>query len=120
MAELLPQLKARAELLAAEAAQKLSDRGDRERVDLAETLARQRDRVREALARHTTELPQLTLDFAEAERRQVEADMRSWERRIDQFDRDLETEPQRVADFYAVAATRTEPVGLVYLWPNTN
>lgn len=120
VAELLPQLKARAELLAAEAAQKLSDRGDRERVDLAETLARQRDRVREALARHTTELPQLTLDFAEAERRQVEADMRSWERRIDQFDRDLETEPQRVADFYAVAATRTEPVGLVYLWPNTN
>ena len=46
--------------------------------------------------------------------------MRSWERRIDQFDRDLETEPQRIADFYAVAATRIEPVGLVYLWPDTN
>ncbi len=29
--------------------------------------------------------------------------MRSWERRLAQFDRDLETEPQRIADFYAVA-----------------
>jgi hypothetical protein len=120
VAELLPALEARAELLAAEAAQKLKDRGERERGDLADTLARQRDRVSEALARKTKELPQLTLGFAEAERRQVEADMRSWERRIAQFDRDLETEPQRIADFYAVAATRIEPVGLVYLWPDTN
>jgi superfamily II DNA or RNA helicase len=120
VAELLPALEARADLLSVEAAQKLNERGERERADLADTLARQRDRVSEALARHTKALPQLTLDFAEAERRQVEADMRSWERRIAQFDRDLETEPQRIADFYAVAATRVEPVGLVYLWPDTN
>jgi hypothetical protein len=46
--------------------------------------------------------------------------MRSWDRRLAQFDRDLESEPARIADFYEVQARRTEPVGLVYLWPDTN
>ena len=46
--------------------------------------------------------------------------MKSWERRLEQFDRELESEPQRLTAFYAVHATRVEPVGLVYLWPDTN
>ena len=29
-------------------------------------------------------------------------------------------EPERVRAFYEVQATRVEPVGLVYLWPETN
>jgi hypothetical protein len=120
VAELLPQLEARATELAEDAVRKLRERGERERRDLEETLARQRDRVHEELARHTRELPQLTLGFAEDERRQLEANMRSWERRLVQFDRDLETEPRRVRDFYEVRARRVEPVGLVYLWPDTN
>jgi superfamily II DNA or RNA helicase len=120
VAELLPQLEAHAEELAAEAARKLRERGERERRDLRATLEHQRDRVRDELARHARELPQLTLGFAEDERRQLEANMRSWERRLEQFDRDLETEPLRVADFYEVRARRIEPVGLVYLWPDTN
>ena len=70
--------------------------------------------------RHEQELPQLTLGFDIEERRQLEADMRSWQRRLEQFDRELETEPRRIADFYEVRATRVEPVGLVYLWPDTN
>jgi hypothetical protein len=40
--------------------------------------------------------------------------------RLDQFDRDLASEPQRLRDFYEVRAQRVEPVGLVYLWPETN
>ena len=63
---------------------------------------------------------QLTLDFDEDDRRQMESNMRSWERRLAQFDHDLESEPGRITDFYEVRATRTEPVGLVYLWPDTN
>lgn len=120
VAELLPQLESRAEDLAAEAIRKLRDRGARESRDLHETLERQRARVADELARHERELPQLTLDFDVDERRQLEADMRSWQRRLEQFDRELETEPQRIADFYEVRATRVEPVGLVYLWPDTN
>ena len=32
----------------------------------------------------------------------------------------LEHEPPRIREFYRVRATRVEPVGLVYLWPETN
>ena len=120
VAELLPQLERRAEELADEAAKKLLDRGERESRDLGETLERQRDRVNAELERHTGKVPQLTLEFAEEDRRQLESNMRSWERRLEQFDRDLDTEPARIAEFYEVRAQRIEPVGLVYLWPDTN
>lgn len=120
VAELLPQLTARAEELASDAAEKLRQRGEREEKDLRETLERQRKRVREELAKHDSEFQQLTLDFADEEKRQLETDMRSWRARLDQFDRDLEVEPQRVRGFYEVRAQRVEPVGLVYLWPEAN
>jgi hypothetical protein len=56
----------------------------------------------------------------EEAKRQLELDVRSWRLRLEQFDRDLEHEPQRVSAFYEVHAKRIEPVGLVYLWPETN
>jgi hypothetical protein len=73
------------------------------------------------LAKHEGKaFEQLLLDFGEDERRQLEADMKSWRTRLDQFERDLKREPQRIREFYEVRATRVEPVGLVYLWPETN
>ena len=63
---------------------------------------------------------QLTLGFDEDEKRQLEADVRSWRSRLAQFDRDLEREPDRIREFYEVKASRIEPVGLVYLWPESN
>ena len=118
--ELLPQLEPRAEELAQLAIDKLRKRGEREEKDLRETLERQRERVREELARHEREFRQLTLDFGEEEKRQLESYMRSWRTRLEQFDQDLENEPQRIRDFYVVRAQRIEPVGLVYLWPESN
>jgi superfamily II DNA or RNA helicase len=118
--ELLPQLEPRAEELAAVAIEKLSKRGKREEQELRGTLERQRDRVREELSKTEPKFKQLTLDFAEDERRQLESDMRSWRVRLEQFERDLKQEPQRVREFYQVQARRVEPVGLVYLWPETN
>jgi superfamily II DNA or RNA helicase len=118
--ELLPQLEPRAEELAALAIEKLQWRGEREEKDLRETLERQRVRVREELARHEGEFEQLTLDFREEEKRQLESNMRSWRTRLQQFDRDLELEPRRIRQFYDVRAKRIEPVGLVYLWPETS
>jgi superfamily II DNA or RNA helicase len=120
VAELLPQLERRADEVAAEAGERLRERGRRESALLHETLVSQRARVREQLERHRREFQQLTLGFADDDRRQVESNMRSWDRRLTQFDRDLESEPGRIADFYEVKAKRTEPVGLVYLWPDTN
>ena len=46
--------------------------------------------------------------------------MRYWRTRLDQFDRDLKHEPGRIRAFYDVQAKRVEPVGLVYLWPESN
>jgi superfamily II DNA or RNA helicase len=118
--ELLPALEDRAGELAQDAIAKLRERGERESKDLRETLEQQRHRVRDELERRKHEPAQLRMGFAEPERRQLEADMRSWERRLEQFDRDLTTEPDRVAGFYEARAQRIEPVGLVYLWPDTN
>ena len=118
--ELLPQLGPRAEDLATAAINLLHRRGERESRDLRETLERQRERVQEELAKHEGDFRQLTLNFRDEETRQLQANMRSWRTRLDQFTRDLEREPRRIRDFYEVRAKRIEPVGLVYLWPETN
>lgn len=120
VAELLPQLEARATELAQDAIEKLTARGEREAEDLHETLVRQRDRVQQERERHQAEYDQLTFGYDADERRQLEQNMKSWERRLVEFDEQLQSEPQRLVEFYVVKATRVEPVGLVYLWPDTN
>ncbi len=118
--ELLPALEPRAKELAQAAIDKLRSRGVREAKDFRDTIERQLARVREELARYEGAYQQLTLDFKEDEKRQLESNMSAWRKRLEQFTRDLEHEPQRIRDFYEVRATRVEPVGLVYLWPETN
>ena len=118
--DLLPQLEDRAGAVAASATERLRRRGEVEARELGETLERQRRRVSEELARHEADGAQITITFSEEEKRQRQADVTAWRRRLTQFDRDLETEPARIRAFYAVHAQRVEPVGLVYLWPDTN
>lgn len=118
--QLLPQLAPRAEELAKVAVELLRQRGVREEKDLREILQRQRQRVEEELLHHEREFDQLTFGFAEEEKREMEANMRSWRSRLEQFQKDIEAEPKRVRDFYEVKATRIEPVGIVYLWPESN
>lgn len=116
--DLRPQLEPRAEELAEKAAVRLRERGEREARELRETLSRQRDRVEKELERHERE-PQLTLALDDEDRKQLRANIRSWRDRLTQFERDLRDEPERIEDFYRVRASRVEPVGLVYLWPET-
>ena len=118
--ELLPQLEPRATELASIAVERLAERGVREERNLRTTLERQHHRVVEQLTKYDREFIQLTLGFDIEERRQVENNMRGWRRRLKQFEKDLEEEPTRVREFYEVRATRIEPVGLAYLWPETN
>jgi hypothetical protein len=40
-------------------------------------------------------------------------------KRLEAFDAELRTEPDRIREIYAVRARRIEPVGVVYLWPVT-
>ena len=118
--EMLPQLEIRAESAAVDAERLLADRGRIEQRKLAETLKAQKQRVRAALQKQTEAGGQLSLEFSTEEKRQVEANVRAWNRRIAAFDRDIETEPRRVRELYKVATRRIEPLGLVYLWPETN
>ena len=117
--DLLPQLEERAELVAESAAERLRGRGEQEQRQLREILEGQRERVEAELRRHEGGGIQLTIEFSEEERRQRQADVASWRTRLTQFDRDLETEPDRIRGFYEVRARRVEPIGLVYLWPDT-
>jgi hypothetical protein len=59
-------------------------------------------------------------DQAEREMRQFEADRRSWDGKLLRLQEDLEKEPERVAKGYGVVARQLEPIGLIYLWPQTN
>jgi hypothetical protein len=120
VSELLPQLEPRAADLASAAIDQLRKRGQREERDLRAILEQQRERVKDELARNEREFKQLTLDFDENERRELQNNMTSWRSRLVQFDRDIEHEPHRVREFYEVKARRVEPVGLVYLWPESN
>ena len=125
--QLLPQLTKRAEDMARTAVERLRQRGEREERQLRELLERQRRRVSEQLHRYEENARQLALELgldpdrsSEEEKRQLEADVRWWRIRLTQFERDLEREPRRVREFYEVKAKRVEPVGLVYLWPESN
>ena len=117
--DLLPQLKERAEFVAGSAADRLRGRGEREERQLREILEGQRGRVEAELRRHEGGGIQLVIEFSEEEKRQRQADIASWRTRLAQFDRDLETEPARIREFYEMRARRVEPIGLVYLWPDT-
>ena len=117
--ELRPQLEPRARELEERATESLRQRGEREAKELHKTLLRQRRRVREELARHEAEPVQFTLDLDLDDKRQLEANKRSWRERLKRFEEDIEKEPVRIRDFYRVRAARVEPVGLVYLWPET-
>ena len=118
--ELRPQLASRADRAAGEAERLLAERGRSEEHSLAQTLKAQKRRVLAALEKQTALEKQLRLEFSAEEQKQIEDNVRAWKRRIAAFERDIETEPARVRELYKVATRRVEPLGLVYLWPETN
>jgi len=120
IADLLLQLEPRAGELATTATARLRERGEREQRELAEILKQQHQRILDEIDRYDRGYRQLSFDFMEEDRRQLEANRRAWDERLKQFDRDLAHEPRRVRQFYEVRSRRVEPVGLVYLWPETN
>lgn len=110
--ELWPSIEKRSLTLTERAIKKLQDRGDREAMAMERLLLDQRN----SISKHDVENKQLSL-FNPDELRQLEADRRHWERRIEELERELEEEPRRIREIYQVKADRLEPVGLVYLWP---
>ena len=113
--DLKPHLERRAQELVDEARRQLADRAGAESRNMRDLLDRQRMRIAAAVR----DSAQPALDFDAAERRQHEADRRAWDRRLRQIEDELESEPRRIAETYAVRAVRVDPVGIVYLWPAT-
>jgi ERCC4-related helicase len=117
IAELVPTLEnIAAERLTTVAAQ-LVKRGEEEARSLSDLLEQQRSRI--AKAAKEFDPNQLILDLVPEERREREADRSHWEGRLTRLERELREEPKRLRDSYEVRAHRLEPVGLVYLWPES-
>jgi hypothetical protein len=118
VAELLPHLTTLGEERARRAEDQLHARGTREAEDLTEVLQTQKKRIQGMLDQH--DVPQLVLPgFNEEERRQLEADVRHWKKRLRELDAELASEPTRVRQSYETRARRVDPIGVVYLWPVT-
>ncbi|TNC51093.1 ATP-dependent helicase [Rubellimicrobium rubrum] len=102
----------------------LQENGEREAAAIADLIRRQLARVAAARAEWVPPA-QGVLDLrsdeeraqADRERRQKEADRKSWDDKVARLERDIEAEPARVREGYRIAARQVEPVGIVYLWP---
>ena len=117
VSELLPHLEERCHQMADAAKAKLEERGEKEAKAMAKILEAQKQRIADTIAQFRD--PQLSLEFDPEEKRQLEANRRHWNERLEAIDTELASEPDRIRDIYQVKASRIEPVGLVYLWPIT-
>ena len=95
----------------------LTKRGDAESKIMRETLETTRARIVKKHAATLTEFDNLLLEWDQNERRQLESNRRYWKQWLDNVEDDLQREPARVRNFYAVRSTRIEPLGIVYLVP---
>ena len=116
-AALEPELRRRADEQQAMVATELTERGRVEADALLKLLRDQRDRIGKAEA--VPDDAQLTL-FRDDEAEQRRRDRAHWRRKLTSLDAQIDTEPVRVRERYAVRASRVELVGLVYLWPRSN
>ena len=114
--ELLPHLETRANEYAEDAIAKLKYRADDESKKMRDILEEQKKHLHDTVARYSRQ-DQLTLQFNEEEKRQLEANQRYWDKRLISLEEELKTEPDRIRAQYEVRAQRVEPIGLVYLWP---
>ena len=113
--ELLAHLDERGKQLAELATKRLQERGDKEASDMATILENQLKRVSTTADKFRD--GQMTLNFDEQEKRQLESNRRHWGKRLQTLEQELTSEPGRIRALYEIRARRIEPVGLVYLWP---
>lgn len=114
VAELIPHLERRATALAESAEKKLANRGTKEAAEMKNILEEQQTRI--IKCQEESKAVQLSLPFIE-EQRQLDADRRHWEKRLQAIAVELISEPARIEAAYKVKAVRVEPVGVIYLWP---
>lgn len=114
VAELIPHLERHATALAERAEKNLANRGTKEAAEMKNILEEQQTRILKC--QEESKVVQLSLPFIE-EQRQLDADRRHWEKRLQAIATELISEPARIEAAYKVKAVRVEPVGVIYLWP---
>ncbi len=143
VAALKPALDQAAERAQAVAAALLKQRGDAEAAALKEVLRAQRSRINATVKQRNRDLAKLDRQAAAAEptalipgleeqldvpaldlhklttqeRKQLAADQKHWQRRLETIEAELSSEPKRIQESYRVITHRLEPAGLMYLWP---
>jgi hypothetical protein len=143
VAALKPVLDAAAEQAQTTAAELLKQRGASEADALKEVLRSQRKRINATVRQRNRDLAKLDrqaasvdptalipgledqldvpaldlLKLSSQERKQLSADQKHWQRRLETIETELATEPKRIQESYRVITHRLEPAGLVYLWP---
>ena len=140
---LKPALDGAANQALAAAAELLKQRGELEAAALRDVLRSQRKRINATVRQRNQDLAKLDRRVAVAdptglipglddqldvpaldlqklsnqERKQLAADQKHWQRRLEVIETELASEPKRIQDSYRVITHRLEPAGLVYLWP---
>jgi hypothetical protein len=120
-AALWPHIKNEADHRAHDAERALGNRGEEESAALRQILETQRRAIHKALA-DAPDDRQLTLlkeDHGRAELEQLEQDKKHMQARLDAIERELDEEPVQIRELYRVVLHRLEPIGLIYLWPET-
>jgi hypothetical protein len=119
VAELEPHLKAVANEVIAAAGAKLDARGRLEAERMREILKSQEKRIQSEILKleREVEAGQLALAFDEVELEQRKRDRKYWGERLAAIPEELKTQPAQIRESYAVLATRYEPIGVAYLWP---
>ncbi len=143
VAALKPALDQAAEQAQTVAAALLKQRGDAEAAALKEVLRAQRSRINATVKQRNRDLAKLDRQAAAAEptalipgleeqldvpaldlqklttqeRKQLAADQKHWQRRLETIEAELSSEPKRIQESSRVITHRLEPAGLVYLWP---
>ncbi len=115
---LWPHIQDEADALAHEATQKLAVRAQVEADGLRSILEGQRKAINDTLKRNQ----QIPLALGEGPKDEVEQfgnDKKHMQRRLAAIDGELLREPEAIKALYQVAVQRLEPVGLIYLWPET-
>ncbi len=109
-----------ADAVTTDAERRLRERGQAESAALQKILETQRTGIVKRLGQRA----QLDL-FADAgnegrdAKKQLEDELSYLESRVRTIEKDIATEPAQIASLYELQRRRLEPVGLVYIWPET-
>jgi hypothetical protein len=117
-AALWRHIRDEADAVAHDAERKLEQRGTEEAAALRAILHAQK----RAIVQETQRRTQLTLDDQRLDKReqdQFRKEQQFMQDRLTAIDEEAEREPEQIEAMYKVMRPRLEPVGLVFLWPET-